>query len=153
MVWKPRVTVASVVMQNNKFLMVEELSQGKVVINQPAGHMEHGESLLEAVYRETLEETGWRIKPTALLGIMHWQRDDPDRVYLRFSFLAEAIEAVENAVIDSDIRAVHWLTWDEIVSEQYFKLRSPLVMETLNAYQAGIRYPLECLHYYQGGAE
>ena len=152
MVWKPRVTVASVVMQNNKFLMVEEMNQGQVVINQPAGHLEHGESLLEAVYRETLEETGWKIKPLALLGIMHWQRDDPERVYVRFSFLAEAIEMVDNAVIDPDIRAVHWLTWDDIASEQRFKLRSPLVMETLKAYRAGVRYPLECLQYYQGGA-
>ncbi|WP_020560673.1 NUDIX hydrolase [Thiofilum flexile] len=153
MVWKPRVTVASVVMQNNKFLMVEEVNQGRVVINQPAGHLEHGESLLEAVCRETLEETGWKVKPTALLSIMHWQRDDPERVYMRFSFLAEALEAVENAVIDPDIRAVHWLTWDEIISEQRFKWRSPLVMETLNAYQSGVRYPLECLRYYQGGTE
>lgn len=152
MVWKPRVTVASVVMQNNKFLMVEEFKYGQTVINQPAGHLEYGESLLEAVYRETLEETGWQVKPLALLGIMHWQRNDPDRVYLRFSFVAEALQQVENAVIDPDIQAVHWLTFEEISSGTH-QLRSPLVMETLNAYRAGVRYPLECLQYYKGWAE
>ena len=85
MVWKPRVTVASVIEQDNRFLMVEELHYGELTINQPAGHMEYGESLLDAVRRETLEETGWRFDPTALLGIFHMNRADPDRVYLRFT--------------------------------------------------------------------
>lgn len=148
MVWKPRVTVASVVMQNDKFLMVEEVKYGQVVINQPAGHLEFGESLLEAVCRETLEETGWKVKPVAFLNVTHWQRPAPERVYLRFSFVAEALEQV-TTTIDPDIQAVHWLSLDEIRSGRY-QLRSPLVMETLNSYVAGVRYPLECLHYFQG---
>ncbi|MFN3786459.1 MAG: NUDIX domain-containing protein, partial [Thiothrix sp.] len=86
MVWKPHVTVASVIEQDGRFLMVEELHSGRLVINQPAGHLEHGESLLDAVRRETLEETGYRIEPIALLGIFHLQRNDPERVYLRFTF-------------------------------------------------------------------
>lgn len=148
MVWKPRVTVASVIEQNGRFLMVEELHYGRMVINQPAGHMEFGESLLDAVKRETLEETGWRFEPTALLGIFHMQRPDEDRVYLRFTFTGNALEAVPNYQIDPDITATHWLTEAEIRDANRFTLRSHLVLKALDTYQAGIRYPLDMLHYF-----
>jgi len=133
--------------------MVEEFKGGQFVINQPAGHLEYGESILEAVCRETLEETGWRVQPVALLGIMLWERADPERVYLRFSFVAEALEQVPDAVIDPDIHAVHWLSAEEIRAQTRFKVRSPLVLESLNHYESGMRFPLECLNYYKGWLE
>ncbi len=148
MVWKPRVTVASVIEQAGRFLMVEENHQGEIVINQPAGHIEHGESLLEAVKRETLEETGWRFEPTALLGIFHMQRNDPDRVYLRFTFTGTILEQVPDYQLDPDIIAAHWLTEDEIRHSQRFQLRSDLVLRSLDAYRSGCRYSLECLQYF-----
>jgi ADP-ribose pyrophosphatase YjhB (NUDIX family) len=148
MTWKPRVTVASVIEHEGRFLMVEEMHYGQLTINQPAGHMEHGESLLDAVRRETLEETGWRFEPTALLGIFHMQREDPDRVYLRFTFTGTLLEPVPNYQIDQDITEVHWLTAEQIHNQQPRMWRSELVGRSLDLYQSGIRYPLDSLHYF-----
>lgn len=148
MVWKPRVTVASVIEQDGRFLMVEENHQGERVLNQPAGHMEYGESLLEAVKRETLEETGWLFEPTALLGVFHMQRDNPDRVYLRFTFTGKAVQPIPDYQLDPDIITTHWLTVDEIKQSERFVLRSPLVLQAIEAYNTGIHYPLDCLHYF-----
>jgi ADP-ribose pyrophosphatase YjhB (NUDIX family) len=148
MVWKPRVTVASVIELDGRFLMVEEMHYGQMVINQPAGHMEFGESLLDAVRRETLEETGWRFEPTALLGIFHMQREDPDRVYLRFTFAGKALEQVPGYQLDPDITAAHWLTEEEIRDTQRFTPRSDLVLRSIDTYNAGIRYPLDSLHHF-----
>lgn len=148
MVWKPRVTVASVIEHDGRFLMVEEMHYGQLTINQPAGHMEHGESLLDAVRRETLEETGWRFEPTALLGIFHMQRDDPNRVYLRFTFTGELLEQVPDYRIDPDILAVHWLTPEEIRSQQPRVWRSELVGRSLDMYTSGVRHSLDSLHYF-----
>lgn len=148
MVWKPRVTVASVIEHAGRFLMVEEMHYGQLTINQPAGHMEHGESLLDAVRRETLEETGWRFEPTALLGIFHMQRDDPNRVYLRFTFTGTLLEQVPDYRIDPDILAVHWLTPEEIRCQQPRVWRSELVGRSLDMYTSGVRHSLDSLHYF-----
>lgn len=148
MVWKPRVTVASVIEHENRFLMVEELHYGELTINQPAGHMEYGESLLDAVRRETLEETGWQFEPTALLGIFHMQRADPGRVYLRFTFTGKLLEPIPGYQIDPDITAVHWLTREEIRHQQPRVWRSELVGRSLDAYESGVRYPLDSLQYF-----
>lgn len=148
MVWKPRVTVASVIEHEGRFLMVEELQHGQLTINQPAGHMEHGESLLEAVRRETLEETGWNFEPTALLGIFHMQRADPGRVYLRFTFTGQLLGQEPGYQLDPDILAVHWLTAEEIRNQQPRAWRSALVGQSLDAYTAGLRYPLDSLRYF-----
>lgn len=148
MVWKPRVTVASVIEHDGRFLMVEEMHYGKLVINQPAGHMEHGESLLDAVRRETLEETGYHFEPTALLGVFHVQDSAPDRVYLRFTFTGKLLEKAENYTIDPDITAVHWLTAEEIRDQQPRIWRSELVIRALEAYESGVNYSLDSLRYF-----
>lgn len=147
MTWKPHVTVASVIERAGRFLMVEEMHHGQLTINQPAGHMEYGESLLDAVRRETLEETGWRFEPASLLGISLVQRPDPDRVYLRFTFTGTLLEAVRDYQIDPDITAVHWLTAEQIRQHQPRPWRSELVGLSLDAYESGVRYPLDSLHY------
>lgn len=149
MVWKPRVTVASVIEQNGRFLMVEEEHHGQIVINQPAGHMEYGESLIDAAQRETLEETGWRFQPDALLGVFHMQRPDQDRVYLRFTFSGYVLEHINDFNLDPDILRTHWLTEAEIRDTSRFTVRSDLVLRSIDAYKAGIRYPLDMLHYFQ----
>lgn len=154
MVWKPRVTVASVIEHENRFLMVEEIIDGKPTINQPAGHLEHGETLLDAVRRETLEETAYRFEPAALLGIFHMQYgDDPDRVFLRFTFTGQLLETepVAGYQIDADITAVHWLTLAEINARQPQVWRSELVGKSLDAYAAGVRHSLDSLHYFLAG--
>ena len=148
MTWQPHITVATLVEDNGRFLMVEELKGGRAVLNQPAGHLDPNETLTEAAVRETLEETGWRFEPTALLGIFHMQRDDPNRVYLRFTFTGELLEQVPDYRIDPDILAVHWLTPEEIRSQQPRVWRSELVGRSLDMYTSGVRHPLDSLHYF-----
>src|SRR5689334_22521632 len=88
--WNPEVTVAAIVEQTiereRRYLMVEELISGRLVLNQPAGHLEDRETLLEAVVRETREETAWRFEPDALVGIYLWRNPDNERTFLRFAF-------------------------------------------------------------------
>lgn len=141
--WKPHVTVAAVVEQDGRFLMVEEEVENRIVCNQPAGHLEQGESLIEAVVRETREETGWRIRPTAVVGIHQWTSPG-GRTFLRVSFAGTALEHDAGCVPDAGIRAVLWLTRAEIVARGV-ALRSPMVVQCLDDYLAGRRYPLELL--------
>lgn len=148
MVWKPHVTVASVIERDNRFLMVEEMHYGQLTINQPAGHMEYGESLLDAVRRETLEETGWNFEPTALLGVFHLQLATPDNVYLRFTFTGNLIDAEPNYRIDPDITAVHWLTREQIRNQQPRIWRNKMVGQSLDAYDSGVRHSLDSLRYF-----
>lgn len=147
MVWKPRVVVASVIEQNGRYLMVEEEIQGKLVMNQPAGHLEYGESLLDAVRRETLEETGYRFEPDGLLGMILIQNEDPSRVYLRFAFRGQVIEKVANYQTDPDIIASHWLTEEEIRTHPRLTPRNELVLNSIALYKQGIQLPLDCMHY------
>jgi ADP-ribose pyrophosphatase YjhB (NUDIX family) len=146
MVWKPRVVVASVIEQDNRYLMVEEDIRGQMLLNQPAGHLEYGESLLDATRRETLEETGYHYQPEALLGMLLGHSADPGRVYLRFTFYGRLLEKADNYQLDPDITAVHWLTEDEIRNSPHMKPRNDLVLESINLYKRGVRLPLDCLH-------
>nr|CAA6820674.1 MAG: Phosphatase NudJ [uncultured Thiotrichaceae bacterium] len=147
MVWKPRVVVASVIEQDNRYLMVEEAIRGHMLLNQPAGHLEYGESLLDAARRETLEETGYHYEPEAFLGASLGESDDPERVYLRFSFVGHIASKAENYQIDPDITAVHWLTEDEIRNSPNMTPRNDLVLKSIELYKQGIRLPLDSLHY------
>lgn len=136
----PHVTVAALIEKNNKFLMVFENSYGKQVINQPAGHVEAKETILAALERETLEETGWKIKPLHALGIS--QYDAPNGItYVRHSIIAEPLFLDSCATLDKDILASAWLSYEEIVSDTE-RLRSPLVLNDIQRYLAGIRFPL-----------
>ena len=145
MVWKPRVVVASIIKRDDRFLMVEEIINGEAVINQPAGHLEYGESVIDAARRETLEETGWHFEPTALLGILHLHADDPDRVFLRFAFTGDLLKHDPDYELDSDIHAVHWLTAEELA--QNYKARSHLVADSIALYESGVRHPLSLLEH------
>lgn len=144
MVWAPRATVAAVVERGGRFLMVEEAPEGEPVFNQPAGHLEPGESLLQAVVREVAEETGLRFFPEALVGLYRWARPGDGPTYLRAAFLGRASEEATPRPADPDILAVHWLRREEIGAPGR-RPRSPLVLRCIDDYLAGERYPLALL--------
>jgi 8-oxo-dGTP pyrophosphatase MutT (NUDIX family) len=147
MVWKPHVTVAAVVEQQGKFLLVEEHTSEGVLFNQPAGHMEAGESLLDAVIRETLEESAYHFLPTALVGIYQWHQPLHDRTYLRFAYAGEITGYDAERTLDTGIVRALWLTPEEVKASVNLH-RSPLVMDCMQDYMRGVRYPLNVVTTY-----
>lgn len=144
--WPPHVTVATVVERDGRYLMVEEHDElaGGLVFNQPAGHVDPGERLFDAALRETLEETGWEVELTGVIGISF--ATAPNGItYYRTSFAARPLQALENAVIDPDIHRVHWLTYEELLANSA-KMRSPLVLPTIEQYRKGHHYPLDFVY-------
>lgn len=144
MVWKPRVTVAAIVERQGRFLMVEERVNGEIRFNQPAGHLEDTESLLDAVVRECLEETAWHFHPQALVGLYRWRQPDSGETYLRATFCGECVEFDSQRTLDEGIIAAHWLTRDEICMCEP-QLRSPLVLRCIDDYLLGRQFPLKLL--------
>lgn len=147
MIWKPNVTVAAVVFRDGKFLLVEEETEAGLALNQPAGHLEPGEALVDAVVREALEETAYHFKPTHLVGIYHWKHPAKDITYLRFAFAGELRGYEAGRPLDDGIVAARWLTLDEVRATQA-RHRSPLILRCCEDYLAGKRYPLELLVHY-----
>ena len=141
--WTPHATVAAIVERQGRFLMVEEMSAGQAVFNQPAGHVEPGETLLQAAKRETLEETGWQVEPVALQGLYTYTSPSNQVTYHRYCFIANALQAVDNATLDTGIIAAHWMSTDEIRACQ--RLRSPMVLTCIEDYLAGKRFPLDVI--------
>ena len=144
MIWKPNATVAAVIEQHGKFLLVEEETAEGVRLNQPAGHLEDGESLLEAVARETFEETAYRFEAEQLLGIYHWRHPNKDVTYLRFAFTGTARGPETGSSLDEGIIRAVWMTPEEIRSCQPMH-RSPQVLTCIEHYLAGQRYPLSVI--------
>ena len=138
----PHLTVATVIERDGRYLLVEESPHGEPVYNQPAGHLEGGETLAEGAIREALEETGYRVRPTHLLGIYVWTSPKNGASYYRIAFAGELLEKVEGYAIDKDIDAVHWLTLDELRTRRAM-LRSPLVLRCVEDHAAGRRFPLD----------
>ena len=144
MTWKPHTTVAAVIERDGQFLMVEEEIDGRVVFNQPAGHLDPNESLHTAVIRETREETAWSFVPQAITGIYLWQLDASQRTYLRVAFCGSCSNHDTQQKLDDDIIRAVWMTREELLAQSH-KLRSPMVMRCIDDYLAGQRYPLELL--------
>ena len=152
MEWKPHITVATVVEDHGRFLMVEELKHERAVLNQPAGHLDPGESPLDACIRETLEETAFHFKPTAIVGVYlsRFERtgsatEEPlDITYLRFAFCGELGEHVSGQALDEGIVRTVWMNIDELKAEPDTH-RSPLLLRCVEDYLAGRRYPLELI--------
>ena len=139
------VTVAAIIEQDGRFLVVEERSSlGKLVLNQPAGHLEQGESLVSAAIRETLEETGHRFTPTHVVGLYLWRSEEADTTYFRVTFCGTAEPPAGGWQLEDGIVATHWLSRAQLLSRQG-QLRSPMVLRCLDDYAAGHRYPLDCL--------
>lgn len=137
-------TVATVVKRDDKFLLVREFSDQKTVLNQPAGHVEPGETPLEAAVRETLEETGWHVRPTALISFTTYLSPTNGITYYRLAIAADAVEYDSKATLDSDIEEALWLDYEEILQNED-SLRSPMVMQAINDYLKGPLYPLDIL--------
>jgi 8-oxo-dGTP pyrophosphatase MutT (NUDIX family) len=149
--WRPDVTVATVVVRDGRLLLVEEYAGGDaLVLNQPAGHLEPDESLLQAAVRETREETGWDVAPTAFIGAYQWQVPEGDganagKHYLRFAFAAEAVRHDPSAELDAGIERALWLTPEELQAERA-RWRSPMVWRVAADFLAGRRHPLSLLN-------
>lgn len=143
MVWKPDVTVAAVVERDGHFLVVEERIRGRRVFNQPAGHLDAGETLLQAVVRETLEETAWHFQPQWLIGT-YLCRHSPELTTLRFAFGGELLAHEPQRALDVPVIAAHWLTRAQLAAPER-QLRSPLVLRCIDDHLGGRRYGLELL--------
>ncbi len=137
---RPAVTVAMVVERDGRFLVVEEETRAGLRLNQPAGHLESGESVPAGAVRETLEETGWRVFPTHLIGIYTWSGVDNGATFVRFTYAAEARSHDASRPLDHGIVQALWLTYEELASRRA-EHRSPLVMRCVDDYRAGFRYP------------
>ncbi|MDO9452388.1 MAG: NUDIX hydrolase [Stagnimonas sp.] len=142
--WMPHVTVATVVERNGRFLLIEEEVNGDTVINQPAGHWEEGETFMQAAVRETLEETGWKVEITGLVGIYEYKPPELDYAFVRFAFSAKPIEHDPNRVLDEGIRRWFWMNQNELRQEIY-RHRSPMVQQCVEDYWTVKRWPLSLI--------
>jgi 8-oxo-dGTP pyrophosphatase MutT (NUDIX family) len=146
--WQPDVTVATVVVRDGRLLVVEEQVNGRLVLNQPAGHLEPDESLVDAALRETREETGWDVRLTAFVGAYQWKAppsgSSPGRHYLRFVFAAEPLSHDPGRPLDAGIVKTMWMTPAELDAARE-RHRSPLVWQAVADHLAGRRHPLSLL--------
>ncbi|WP_153160212.1 NUDIX hydrolase [Zoogloea sp. 1C4] len=146
-IWKPNVTVAAVVERDGRFLVVEEETEDGLRFNQPAGHLDRGESLVNAVAREALEETAHGFQPEFLVGIYQWPRPAGDITYLRFAFGGSITGFDPERKLDTGIVRAVWLTLDELRATRE-RHRSPLILQCCEDYMAGRRYPLDLIRHY-----
>ena len=150
--FKPRVTVSAVIERDGRFVFVEELVRGKMRINQPAGHLEENESLVEAVKREVHEETGCHFEPDGITGVYLWQTPvkpgKPTLTFLRVNFFGRAVDEDDEPELDDGIERVVWMNREELLAgceNGEWRLRSPLVTRCIDDYVAGHRFPLDVL--------
>lgn len=144
MTLRPDLTVAAVVERDGQFLFVEERVGAALVFNQPAGHVERGEQLIDAVVRETLEETAWTFQPEALVGVYLWEHPEKQKTFLRFAFCGRVQSHDPQRKLDRGIERAVWMTREQLLVRSA-RLRSPMVVQCLDDYLAGRRYPLEVL--------
>ncbi|SFU58250.1 NUDIX hydrolase [Nitrosospira multiformis] len=144
MIWKPNVTVAAVVEKDGQYLLVEEQTSSGLLFNQPAGHLEPGESIIHGAIRETLEETGYTFVPRSVLGIYHWHSPAEDTTFIRFAFSGSVSDHDPGRNLDSGIVRADWFGIDEILSMTYCH-RSPLLMKCIEDHLAGKGCPLDIL--------
>lgn len=145
--WKPNVTVAAVIERDGRFLLVEEETDEGLQFNQPAGHLEEGESLVQASVRETLEETAYRFEPEYLVGIYQWVRPQGDITYLRFAFGGRVGELVAGRALDEGIVRAVWMTPEEMRATRD-RHRSPLLLKCAEDWLAGARHSLALIQHY-----
>jgi len=143
-IWCPHVTVACVVADGDRFLMVEEDVHGELRFNQPAGHLEEGEALKDAACREALEETGWEIALDCFIGVQQWHSPVHKHHIVRFAFAGRPLKHHPELDLDRGIARALWMSYGEIAAARA-RLRSPLVLTTLDDWLAGQRLPLASL--------
>lgn len=144
--WSPHIVVATVVERDGRFLLIEERINEQRVLNQPAGHWEPGETLVAAARRETLEEAGWDVEPTHLLGVYEWQPASLPYPFVRFAFAATPLRHHPDRPLDAGIERALWMTPDEILQAEP-RWRSPSVQTCIADFQAGVRYPLDLIRH------
>ncbi len=148
--WKPHTTVAAVIERDGRFLMVEEQTRDGLRLNQPAGHLDPGETLLQAVSREALEETGHLVEPVAGVGIYLSRypsgNDGLAVTYLRFAFACRVVAFDDRRPLDHGIERALWLSADQLRNCPD-RHRSPVVMRTIDDYLAGKRFALDLIHH------
>lgn len=142
MTWAPHVTVATIIERDNRYLMVYEEADGKEVYNQPAGHLDPDETLCQAAIREALEETGWAISLTGVVGVNLYTAPSNGVTYMRTTFIGEALSRDTGRKLDTGIIEAVWLTYEELVARKD-QLRSPMTLQIIEDYRAGRRFPLE----------
>ena len=147
MIWKPNVTVAGVIEQDGRFLLVEEQTERGLLFNQPAGHWEPGETLPAGAAREVLEESAYEFEPEYLLGVYRWHSVQSDTTYLRFAFTGCVRAYHPGRALDKGIVRAVWMTPEEIRATQA-EHRSPLILRCTEDYLAGKRYPIELITHY-----
>jgi ADP-ribose pyrophosphatase YjhB (NUDIX family) len=135
-------TVATIVERNGAFLLVEEETSSGVRINQPAGHLEAGESLVAAAIRETLEETGYHVTPTALVGIYRWQAPLTGATFIRFAFAADVVPTMRSARSTRESCARSGCRTTTLTASRD-RHRSPLVLRCVDDFRAGLKRPLD----------
>jgi len=138
---RPHLVVATVVERDGRFLIIEENIGGRRMLNQPAGHHEAGETLIEAAVRETLEEAGWHVEPTHILGVYEWQSPFLAFPFVRVAYVARAVRHEPERELDDGIEQAMWLTPEELFAQED-RLRGPAVRRCIEDYLAGQRYPL-----------
>ncbi len=148
--WRPNTVVACILERDGRFLLVEEMAQGRAVYNQPAGHLDPGETLLQAARRETLEESAWHVEPEGLVGIYLIEPVDAGVTFVRFCFHGRLIRHDPTLSLDKEIIRTVWLSRDELAAEPN-KHRSPLVLRCIDDYLAGQRYPLTIINDFRFG--
>ncbi len=139
---RPSLTVASIIERDGRFLLVEEETRHGPRLNQPAGHLEGGETVAAGAVRETLEETGWNVRLTALVGAYRWEAPDNGATFIRIAFCGDALSHDVARPLDVGILRAVWLSRDELVARRADH-RSPLVMRCVDDYLAGRRWPLD----------
>lgn len=143
--WQGHVTVACIVERDGRFLLVEERSDsGALVLNQPAGHWDEGETLFQAAVRETLEESAWEVELTALVGLYHYEPAHLDHGFLRLAFAARPLRHHPGRALDAGIEGAVWLSREELAACPG-RHRSPMVLRGIDDYLAGRRLPLELI--------
>ena len=142
--WKPHITVATVVEDNGRFLMVKELKHGRAVLNQPAGHLDPNESLIDAAIRETLEETGYDVELTGVIGIYLYTAPSNGVTYQRVCFAGNATKHHAQALLDTGIIGPLWLTRDELLTQRH-RWRSELTLHCIDDYLSGKLFDLSLI--------
>ncbi len=140
--WLPHVTVATVVEKDGRFLMVEEDIHGQLILNQPAGHLNAGETLVDAAIRETLEETAWHVNIDHVIEISQWTSPNSGTHFVRACFAGSPLSHEPDRTLDEGIVRAIWMSRDEVAANTH-RLRSPLVLHHIDHYIKGKRFPLE----------
>ena len=146
MIWKPHATVAAIIEQDNRFLIIEEEVSGDIQYNQPAGHVEDGESFIDAVVRETLEEAARDFTPDYVTGVYLWKHPGNQESFIRVAFCGQITAHYPEQALDDGIITTHWMSRDEVAA-MGDKLRSPMVLHCIDDYIAGKQYPLDLLNH------